>query len=109
MRHRVMAAAIFVVLVALAALVAGCGVHDPVEKSATSNAAMGLDLLFEHDGVRVYRFLDAGRHHYYAVTYGSITRQAPSVSTFSTWSENCGKNCTRTVTDEIPTLKGNRN
>ncbi len=86
-----------VVLCMLSILVAGCA-NDKPSTTSREVAKGSVDLLFTHDGVRVYRFGDGGRYHYYAVPYGG------GASTFSTWSENCGKNCTTTLTDEIQTL-----
>ena len=69
------------------------------EVHQSSNPQVKVDLLFEHEGVRVYRFEDDYRLHYYAVPSSGVR-----VSSFSEWTESCGKNCTRVVTDEIPTL-----
>lgn len=86
------------VLAALCGIIAGCANERPSESDkadATSTAAV----LFEVDGIRVYRFGDRGRYHYFAVP-----RSGAPAQSVTTWSESCGKNCTRTVTDEISTL-----
>ncbi len=79
-----------------AALAVACA-NDPVSVSATTNAAMTVELLFENDGCKVYRFEDNSRYHYY-------TRcRAETTTTTSTQTEPCGKNCTRAVDENIPT------
>lgn len=85
-------------LLAVGVFAAGCAA-EPLHSDRTNNAAVTVDLLFEHDGVAVYRFDDAGRFHYYAVP-----RSGARANSFSEWSEHCGKNCTRTITDEISTM-----
>jgi hypothetical protein len=85
------------VLVALA--LAGCA-EEAVSVSSSNNPNVPVSLLFEHDGCRVYRFKDAGRFHYYVTCAGRAER------TQSEWFEYCGKKCSRTVRDEIPTSEG---
>lgn len=53
----------------LACLVLGCA-KDPVSKSSTNNSNISIDLLFEHDGVKVYRFFDNGHYIYYTDARG---------------------------------------
>jgi hypothetical protein len=67
----------------------GCG-EAPVSTGQTNNPNVPVALLFEHDGCKVFRFWDAGRHHYYVTCRGSGQHQ-----TFGT--ETCGRNCTRPV------------
>lgn len=62
------------------------------EVRPSSNSHVPVELLFETDGCRVYRFEDGGRDHYFA-------KCAVPASTMST--ESCGKNCTRD--SEVPT------
>lgn len=86
-------------LVMLALLVAACiQANTPVSQGPTSNTAVPVSLLFEHNGVSVYRFIDAGRYHYYVV------QGTQPLSMFHEWSQQCGKNCTTVVLDEIPTV-----
>jgi hypothetical protein len=65
---------------------------------ATEGRGVDVGLLVHHEGVRVYRFYDAGRYHYYAVG-GDVP-----AGTFASWSETCGKNCNRTIVYEISTV-----
>ena len=92
----------------MAALVVSVGCDDGSRVKAiqsTDNPTMPVALLFEKDGVRVYRFEDAGRYHYFAVPRSSSYLSA---SVFSEWSESCGKSCTQTITEEVPTVAGRK-
>ena len=51
------------------------------EKVATNNALFNVELLFEVDGCKVYRFQDGGRSRYFSTCQGSVS-----------WNENHGKN-----------------
>lgn len=64
------------------------GEGEPEHETAATKT-FDVELLFTHDGVKVYRFFDTGHWHYYAV--------APSGASTSS-GYNCGKNCT---TDEV--------
>lgn len=81
-------------------ILAGCvRVAPSVEDSATNNPEVRVELLFAHDGCRVYRFEDVGRYRYFA--------NCPSQDTITgEWSETCGKNCTHTVSDSSTTVYG---
>lgn len=69
----------FSFLVACATLLASCA--KPGESEAySSNAEFKIVKLFEHEGVKVYRFYDNGRYIYYTNAAGA-TR----------WSETNGK------------------
>jgi len=51
-------------LVLLAVALTSCeGVA--LRKEQTNNDEFKVELLFEHDGVKVYRFWDGGRSHYF--------------------------------------------
>lgn len=47
----------------------GCA-KDPVNSSSTNNPEVTVSLLFEHDGVKVYRFFDQGSYFYYTDARG---------------------------------------
>lgn len=65
----------------IAILVLGCGdSKDPVAASVV--------LLFEHDGVRVYRFTDNYSYHYFAVPRSGVSASVNG-------NVSCGKDCTR--------------
>jgi hypothetical protein len=63
----------------------------------TSNPEVAVDILFEVDGYRVYRFLDAGEYRYFVTPAG--------LTTLADHDEYCGKGCVRTETVGIPTLE----
>jgi len=93
-------------LLLIAVLLAACRAQKPDaanREEATSTAAV----LLEIDGVRVYRFFDAGHYHYFAVP-----RNGAFANAMTDWSEThcnpCGKStCCYTVTlnEEVPTAQ----
>lgn len=88
----------FILAIVATVLMVGCANSKPNSMDkAKANETAGA--LFTVDGVTVYRFSDGGRYHYFAVRTG----RADTVA-FSTWSESCGKNCTRTVSEELPLM-----
>lgn len=64
-------------LLALSLCVTGCAMQ-PQESSFTKNGAE-VQFLFEHDGIRVYRFYDAGNYVYF------------TKNTATMWTESDGK------------------
>lgn len=75
-------------------LLTGCS-KTPIGIEQTSNSTIQVDLLFEKDGVKVYRFTDYGRPIYYTDARGSTQ-----------WSEsrNNGKQ-SYSVTRNVPTAQ----
>lgn len=63
-------------------LFAGCA-KEAKETVKADNANFSVELLFEVDGCKMYRFYDNGRYRYFSNCKGSTQ-----------WSESCGKNCT---------------
>lgn len=55
------------------------------EISSTNNAQITIELLFEKDGCKVYRFEDR-YYRYFTNCTGGVS-----------WNETCGKNCSREV------------
>lgn len=80
--------AVSVIVLCVSLLLVGCQKRAQ-SKEKTSNEHFKIELLFEHDGVKVYRFGDAGRSVYYTDARGQTA-----------WIESCGKNCSRSVTVE---------
>lgn len=85
------------VLVGIAALfLYGCK-QSPESVQTVRADGFQVDILFTHEGCRMYRFLDGSRFVYYSNCVGSTQ-----------WRENCGKNCSRDQhvptnwTQEIP-------
>lgn len=78
----------------LCLVVAGCTVPATAIKQ-TDNQNVKLELLFEHDGVKVYRFTDANHFVYYADARGSVVYET---------TESAGKT-TYTLKHEVTTVK----
>lgn len=56
---------------------------EPAQETVSStNSNIKLDFLFEHDGCKMYRFLDGGRWIYWTDCSGQVT---------SEWTQNHGK------------------
>ena len=54
-------------------LLTGC-YKDP-QSSTTEGNGFQVEFLFEKDGIKVYRFSDGGRHHYFTTTGETINTQ----------------------------------
>lgn len=81
----------FYIVLILGSFLVGC--EKPAEQhTPTSNPHVPVELLFTHEGCRVFRFEDNGRNHYYA--------RCPEGSSTSAV-QDCGKNCTQD--EQIPT------
>lgn len=81
--------------VALLLLIISCHKNSQAS-SSTSNPEIQVELLFEHEGCKMYRFDDQG----YYVRCGDISA--------TSWNESCGKNCIRKqFLPSIPTKEGN--
>lgn len=84
-----------IVMIAMAlVLTVACRPVDPPNAEDRAVAGKSVALLFEHEGVRVYRFGDGTRYHYYVVARdGSALALSPAP---------CGKGCVED--EEIQTL-----
>lgn len=71
-------------------MIVGCS-KKPVSTEQTNNNEFQVELLFTHDGCKVFRF------------YDGYTRYFTNCDSTS-WTEGCGKGCTRPV--EIQNNKG---
>jgi hypothetical protein len=78
-------AARWIVAAFACATLGGC-LAQPLAVMGTANPSVPVELMFEHDGCRVYRFRDAERPVYYTDCRGSTA-----------WEVSCGRNCTRPV------------
>jgi hypothetical protein len=54
--------------------------HDPQSSTTTGND-IKIELLFEHDGIRMYRFND-GHYHYFTSKGETITSQSSGKTTY---------------------------
>jgi hypothetical protein len=61
-------------LILAAAFVTLTACEKPAQ-SASHEGAFEVEFLFEKDGVRVYRFMDNGRNHYFTSQGETITTQ----------------------------------
>lgn len=85
----------------LIALLCLCGCEKaPEAVYRTSNPEVRVERLFTEDGCTVYRFEDSGRNHYFAKC-----EAGKKVTTISQHGESCGKNCHRTVDENIETTE----
>lgn len=57
----------------LAVVVTGC--YKDAQSVSTEGNGFYVEFLFEKDGVKVYRFFDGGRHHYFTNKGETITTQ----------------------------------
>ena len=55
--------------------------HDPVS-SSREGLDIKVDLLFEKDGIKMYRFYDNGQSHYYTNKGETITTQQSGKTTY---------------------------
>jgi hypothetical protein len=65
----------------------------------SSNPGFVVSLLFEHDGCEVFRFVDGGNYRYYV-----RCKPGDDVTAIEQHTQYCGKNCYRTVQEEIQTV-----
>ena len=72
-------------LLAVLALTVFAGCSKPAETSTAVGVEFTVDKLFTHEGCTVYRFYDGGTR-YFTNCQGSTS-----------WTEQCGKGCTRQV------------
>jgi hypothetical protein len=56
-------------------------VNDPIS-SSKEGLDMEVDLLFEKDGIKMYRFFDNGHFHYYTNRGETITNQQSGRTTY---------------------------
>lgn len=79
-----------IVLLASVLFVLGCA-KDSISKLPTDNKNIDVGLMFTHEGCKMYRFYDEGRSHYFT----------NCTETISSYTENCGKNCIKTISENI--------
>lgn len=73
---------------------AGCSKASVGAPIPTNNPELELELLFEHDGCKVYRFYDSGHSRYWSDCRGRV---------HGGYNQSCGKGCTRFEPDEVET------
>jgi hypothetical protein len=79
-------------VVAIVVGTASCEAPPTAKDQAEASGSAGL--LFTHEGIKIYRFHDAGRYHYFAVD--TTGRPAEAITS---WEEQlpCGDDCVTTV------------
>lgn len=81
--------ALVIAALAYACLLVACA-KAPINTSETDNPEIKVSLLFEHDGCRVYRFVDERAHYFVRCSgVGVSTTMSPYF---------CGKGCVRDET-----------
>lgn len=45
---------------------------EPISSNQTNNSEFKIDLLFEKDGHKIYRFYDNGTYHYFVIGNGIV-------------------------------------
>jgi hypothetical protein len=81
--------------------IASCNAPSEGE-AVTTNGNVRVERLTQVDGCTIYRFRDGGRNHYTTICRQGATAQPASVH--SSWTENCGENCTTTRVEQIDTV-----
>jgi hypothetical protein len=76
--------AIWIVFITLGAIVFGACSNDPMSKERLGkDDVFEVEYLFEKDGVKVYRFEDGGRYHYFTTKGETISTQTAGKTTYS--------------------------
>lgn len=78
-----------IIAIVLVTFFSSCN-EEAKEKVVTNNASFNVELLFEIDGCKVYRFMDVGRNRYFSTCQGSVS-----------WNESIGKSAEAGV--DVPT------
>ena len=80
--------AIWIVFITLGAIVFGACSNDPMSKERLGkDDVFEVEYLFEKDGVKVYRFEDGGRYHYFTTKGETISIQQNSSGKTTTYHE----------------------
>lgn len=66
-------------ILGISLLVTSC-LKDPQSMTTVGNG-FKVEFLFEKDGIKMYRFLDGGRHHYFTSTGETISSQSDGKNT----------------------------
>lgn len=67
-----------------------------------------VEMLFEHDGCKMYRFEDAGKYIYYSKC---SSENNEDLSTQTSWNErkSCGKGCVKYIPHQVSTNMESKN
>lgn len=89
------------IIIAIAVILVAC-TKDPVSKSNTNNATIQVETLFTHENCTVYRFVDDRPQYFVKCKTTNV-----AAGTINTHTEYCGKGCTKTFSNETPTIEEN--
>ena len=68
--------AIYIAFIMVGAMIFGACSNDPMSKERLGkDDAFEVEYLFEKDGIKVYRFYDVGRYHYFTTKGETISVQ----------------------------------
>ena len=63
------------ILLAAAIIAALTGCYKDAQSTKIEGNGVKVELLFEHNGIKMYRFLDGGRYHYFTDRGETITNE----------------------------------
>lgn len=76
--------AIYIVFILFGATLFGACSNDPMSKERLGkDDGFEVEFLFEKDGLKVYRFWDAGHFHYFTTKGETISTQTSGKQTYS--------------------------
>jgi hypothetical protein len=76
--------AIYIVLIGLGTMIFGACTNEPMSTERLGkNDGFEVEYLFEKDGIKVYRFIDNGRYHYFTTGGETISTQTSGKQTYS--------------------------
>jgi len=77
--------AIYIAFIMVGAIIFGACSNDPMSKERLGkDDVFEVEYLFEKDGVKVYRFEDGGRYHYFTSRGETITTQTSGSGKYET-------------------------
>jgi hypothetical protein len=80
--------AIYIAFIMVGAMIFGACSNDPMSKERLGkDDVFEVEYLFEKDGVKVYRFEDGGRYHYFTTKGETISTQQNSSGKTTTYHE----------------------
>jgi hypothetical protein len=76
--------AIYIIFIALGVIIFGACTNEPISSERVGkDSEIKVDYLFEKDGVKVYRFIDGGRVHYFTTNGEAISTQTEGKHTYT--------------------------
>jgi hypothetical protein len=80
--------AIYIAFIMVGAIIFGACSNDPMSKERLGkDDVFEVEYLFDKDGVKVYRFEDGGRYHYFTTKGETISTQQNSSGKTTTYHE----------------------